>query len=216
MSTTTRLGTRPASDWRRFSACRDTDLDTLFSDKKGTQERVQGICRGCPVRTSCLVDVLDYEADNCMRWAVVGGLTTVQRRALRCEALLGNRPNLAQARQLASPRWASVMMPLRYRGLSPVELSAELRRHSIIATPVTVRLAVWWAGGKGGVVPRRGPGDERHLWELVRDHCREVAEELRRLGAGKQDVAAYLGVSEDSLAKAITAWRAADVEQVAA
>jgi hypothetical protein len=81
---------------------------------------------------------------------------------------------------------------------------------------VTVRLAVWWAGGKGGVVPRRGPGDERHLWELVRDHCREVAEELRRLGAGKQDVAAYLGVSEDSLAKAITAWRAADVEQVAA
>jgi hypothetical protein len=219
MSATTRLGTTLASNWRTSAACQGIDLDTVFSDQARPQKRVQGICRSCPVRGICLTDVLDYEADNCMRWGVVGGLTTVQRRALRCELLLGNRPDLRQARELASPSWASVMMPLRQRGLSPSEMAAELRGRRVLATPVTVRLAVWWAGGKGGVVPRRGPGDTRQLWEMVRDHCREVVDRLRSMGVGNRDVAAYLLVSEDALRRAITAWRAQDAaiaEEVAA
>lgn len=218
MSTPTRLGTTSASDWRTSAACQGIDLDTMFSDQTGTQKRVQGICRRCPVRTSCLADILSYEEDSYMRWGVVGGLTTVQRRALRCEALLGNRPDLGQARQLASPAMASVMMPLRQRGLSPDRIAVELRRHRVIASPVTVRLAVWWAGGKGGIVPRRGPGDNRQLWELVRDHCREIVLRLRGMGVGNRDAAAYLLVSEDALSRSITVWRAEDAaaEEVAA
>jgi hypothetical protein len=105
------------------------------------------------------------------------------------------------------------MMPLRQRGLSPQEMAVELRKHSVLASPVTVRLAVWWAGGKGGVVPRRGPGDTRYLWELVRDECRDIVFRLRDAGVGNRDVAAYLLVSEDALRRAITDWRRAEAGQ---
>ncbi|GAA3591010.1 WhiB family transcriptional regulator [Streptomyces osmaniensis] len=206
-----------AKTWRDSAACQGCDVEEFFDDRTGTQERIQGICRGCPVRVQCLDDTLEYEGGSYMRWGVVGGLTTVQRRALRCEALLGHRPNLRQARQLASPAWASRMMPLRQRGLSPQEMAVELRKHHVIASPVTVRLAVWWAGGKGGIVPRRQPGDRRHTWEIVRDGCQDIVFQLREMGVGNRDVAAYLLVSEDALGRAITAWRKAGLlEEVAA
>jgi hypothetical protein len=214
MTAPTRHPTKPASDWRTSAACQGVDLETLFSDKTRTQERVQGICRRCPVRATCLSDVLRYEADS-YRWGVVGGLTTVQRRALRCEALLGNRPNLKQARELASPAWASRMMPLRQRGLSPQEIAVELRGHRLLVSPVTVRVAVWWAGGKASVMPRRGNGDDRQLWELVRDECRDIVVRLRDMEVGNRDIAAYLQVSEDALSRAITAWRVQDAAAVA-
>ncbi|MFJ7297608.1 WhiB family transcriptional regulator [Streptomyces collinus] len=216
-STSTRRPTTPAANWRDYAVCREVDDDLFFVDNPGTQQRVQGVCRGCPVRVACLDDAIRYEAASYMRWGVVGGLTTLQRRALRCEALLGNQPNLKQARELASPRWSARMAPLRYRGLTPEQMVVELRtKHSLIVSAVTVRLAVWWAGGKGGVLPRRGPGDERFLWELVRDEARDVVFELRGLGAGNRDVAAYLQVSEDALGKAIHAWRREATEEVAA
>ena len=104
-------------------------------------------------------------------------------------------------------------MPLRQRGLSPVQVAVELRRHDVVATPVTVRVAMWWAGGKGGLLPRRGPGDSRFLWQLVRDECQDVVYRLRGLGVGNRDVAAYLQVSEDALSRAITAWRAEAAEK---
>lgn len=217
MSTTTCLLTRPASNWRDQAVCREVDDELFFVDNPGTQQRVQGVCRGCPVRVECLDDAIAYEASSYMRWGVVGGLTTIQRRALRCEGLLGNRPNLRQARELSSPRWTARMAPLRYRGLTPEQMAVELRhKHSLLVAPVTVRLAVWWMGGKGGVLPRRGPGDGRHLWELVRDEARDVVYELRGLGAGNRDIAAYLQVSEDALGKAIHAWRAEAREEAAA
>jgi WhiB family redox-sensing transcriptional regulator len=209
MTAPTCRATKPASDWRTSAACQGVDLDTLFSDQTRTQERVQSICRRCPVRAICLTDAVAYEVDS-YRWGVVGGLTTVQRRALRCEALLGNQPNLKQARELASPAWASRMMPLRQRGLSPQEIAVELRGHRLLVSPVTVRLAVWWAGGKGSVMPRRGHGDTRQLWELVRDECRDIVVRLRGLEVGVRDIAAYLQVSEDALSRAMTAWRAQD------
>ncbi|MFD9004461.1 WhiB family transcriptional regulator [Streptomyces sp. NPDC059582] len=219
-TTTTRRVTTAAAtarNWRDSAACQGCDIEEFFSEKPGTQKRIQGICRGCPVRMNCLDDAIDYEQSSYMRWGVVGGLTTVQRRALRCEILLGNLPNLLQARQMASPAWASQMMPLRQRGLNPEQMSVELRSQGVLVSPVTVRVAVWWAGGKAGVVPRRSPGDTRQLWELVRDHCQEAVYGLRDLGVGNRDVAAYLLVSEDTLGLAITAWnrmaKAAEIGQ---
>jgi hypothetical protein len=202
-------------DWRESAACQGIDLDTTFSDSPGTQKRVQGICRGCPVRMTCLSDGLAYEQSSYMRWGVVGGLTTVQRRALRVEALLGGWPDLRQARTLASPVWASKMMPLRQRGLTPAQMVMELRKHDVIASAVTVRLAVWWAGGKGGLLPRRANGDSRAVWEIVRDECRDVVMKLREMGAGNRDIAAYLQVCEDYLAKAVQAWKAQDEAEMA-
>lgn len=221
MTTRTRLSTKPATpnlNWRERAACQGHDTEMFFVEAPGTQTRMQGVCRGCPVMVQCLVDVTRYESASYMRWGVVGGLTTVQRRALRCEVLLGNRPDLRQARVLASPVWASVMMPLRHRGASPAEMAVELRAHDVLASAVTVRLAVWWAGGKGSVMPRRAPGDRRLLWQQVRDECRDVVVQLRELGVGNRDVAAYLQVSEDALERASSSWRraAAAAEGVAA
>lgn len=213
MTTTTRHDTTSASlfarDWRTSAACQGCDLEEFFKDQNRTQERVQRICRGCPVRSECLADAVAYERDS-YRWGVVGGLTTIQRRALRCEELLGNVPNLRQARMLASPVWASRMMRLRLRGLTPAQIAVELRGHRVIASAVTVRVAVWWAGGKGGVMPLRGSGNGRQLWELVRDECRDVVDALQGLGAGSRDIAAYLQVSTDALSKAMTAWNKAE------
>lgn len=210
MTTTTGRDTTPAANpknWRASAACQGCDLEEFFDDRTGTQQRIQTICRGCPVRDHCLSDALGYEQAS-YRWGVVGGLTELQRRALRCEALLGHQPNIKQARILASPAWASRMVPLRQRGLSPAEIAVELRKHDVLATAVTVRVAVWWAGGKGGVLPRRSPGDGRAVWELVRDECRDVVYQLRDLGAGNKDVAAYLQITKDALERAIHAWRA--------
>jgi hypothetical protein len=219
MTTPTRHARKLAArsiDWRDSAACQGIDEKVVFSDSPGTQKRVQGICRGCLVRTTCLSDVLEYEQSSYMRWGVVGGLTTVQRRALRVEALLGAAPDLRQARMLASPVWASRMMPLRQRGLTPAQMVVELRKHDVIASAVTVRLAVWWAGGKGGILPRRGNGDSRVLWEIVRDECRDVVEQLRTMGVGNRDIAAYLQVCEDYLGKAVHAWKIQDATEVAA
>jgi hypothetical protein len=91
----------------------------------------------------------------------------------------------------------------------------ELRGHRLLVSPVTVRVAVWWAGGKGSVMPRRGHGDVRQLWELVRDECRDIVVRLRDLEVGNRDIAAYLQVSEDALSRAITAWRVQDAAAVA-
>jgi hypothetical protein len=219
MNTPTRHARKRAArsiDWRDSSGCQGVDTETMFSDSPGTQKRVQGICRGCPVRTTCLSDALEYEQSSYMLWGVVGGLTTVQRRALRVEALLGADPDLRQARVLASPEWSSRMMPLRQRGLTPAQMVVELQKYDVLALPVTVRLAVWWAGGKGGILPRRGNGDTRALWEIVRDESRDVVTQLREMGVGNRDIAAYLQVCEDYLGKAVRAWNVQGAAEQAA
>jgi hypothetical protein len=220
MSTMTRRATNPAAlapDWRVSAACSGTDVEDFFSDSAAAQAYAQRVCQRCPVRRICLTDAVGYEHDGYMLWGVVGGLTSTQRRALRCEAFLGNRPNLRQAHVLASPKVAGVLRPVLDW---PADLVAgELRKHGLLASPVTVRVALWWAGGKGGVLGPRQEGDGRYLWERVRDESREVVEQLRGMGFGRRDVAAYLMVSEDAIGKAVHAWRAGDaaiVEGVAA
>ncbi|MEU7338647.1 WhiB family transcriptional regulator [Streptomyces sp. NPDC007074] len=209
MTTTTGRATTGAAlpaGWRTSSACQGIDTDTLFSDNARIQTKVQGICRGCRVRTTCLTDITSYEQDGYMVWGVAGGLTTVQRRALRVERLLGNVPNLEQARLLASPKWAGLMAGMRDWPAAAV--AAELRKRQVLVTPVTVRLALWWTGGNGGVLLPKQDGDRRHTWERVRDESQDTVDRLRELGLGNRDVAAYLMVSEDALSRAITVWRA--------
>ena len=214
MTTTTRLASRAASpnrDWRTSASCRGLDDEELFSDRPSMQARMQKVCHYCPVRVTCLQNALQAESGEYMLWHVVGGLTDTQRRALRVEALLGNRPNLAQAHKLTRPVFAEFM---RERETWPADaVAADLRQHDIIAAPVTVRLALWWTGFQAGLQP---VGDVRSPAVWVRQDCKELAGRLRELGAAHYDIAAYLGVSRDALDRASKVWRTQDRMGVAA
>jgi hypothetical protein len=205
------LGTL-SRDWRTRAACQGTDLEAFFSDAADTQRQALGVCRRCPVRVTCLQDAMGWsESSDYTLVGVAGGLTSVQRRALRCELLLGGRADLAQARLLASYRWAAVIGPLREW---PADLvAAELRKYGVLASDTTVRLALWWTGAKATVLRPKTDGDSRVLWERVRDECEDLVGRLRQLGLGNRDVAAYLGVSEDGLARAVWVWRRRSEQQ---
>ncbi|MBJ6623544.1 WhiB family transcriptional regulator [Streptomyces sp. DHE17-7] len=197
----------PPIDWRERAACQGTDLEAFFSDTVDSQRAALAVCRRCPMTATCLRDAMDYQGSSEYDLTgVVGGLTAVQRRALRVELLLGNRPDLGQARLLASFRWAAVVGPVRDW---PADLVAkELRKYGVLATPVTVRVALWWTGAKATVLRPRQPGDRRSQWERVRDECEDLVARLRDRGFGNRDVAAYLGISEDGLSRAVYVWRA--------
>lgn len=201
-------------DWRDAASCRGIDDKELFSDRPTVQTKMQRICGRCPVRARCLTNAINLEADDYMVWHVMGGLTETQRRALRVEAMLGNQPNLQQAQKLTLPVFAPFMKA--WRNWPAERVAAELRRHQILATPVTVRVALWWTGGRGSLLPPRQPGDRRVTWEIVRDEYQETVEQLRGMGVFAPDVAAYLGVARDSLEKATRSWRAATGEGVRA
>jgi lambda repressor-like predicted transcriptional regulator len=209
MSTITRHARTAAapSQWRLSAACQGIDIEAIFSERTRDQEQVQWICRGCPVRARCLKDVTRYEESSYMVWGVVGGLTHLQRRALRVEALLGNRPNLEQARKLAAPQFAGFMHEWRDW---PADVVAEqLRKHGVIAAPVTVRVALWWTGAKATLLRPKAPDDRRLMWQQVRDECQDVVAQLREMGLSVADVAAYLGVSHYQVEQAQKAWNEA-------
>ena len=65
--------------WMRRSACRDRDPGMFFpADERSTQE-AKSVCRECPVRDHCLA----YAVDNRITDGVWGGLSELERRALR-------------------------------------------------------------------------------------------------------------------------------------
>lgn len=213
MTTMTRRAPTPAAphpgDWSSRGLCRQTDPEAFYADDSATLKRASAVCRGCPVKVECLLDILGYETSQDGHWGIVGGLTSLQRRALRVEALLGNVPNLEQARELAAPRWAGFLYRVREW---PADLVAvELRTHGVIATAVTVRVALWWSGAKASTIRPKAANDRRYLWERVRDESQDIVAQLRGMDVAVRDVAAYLGVSEDAVARAGTAWRAGAV-----
>lgn len=203
--------------WREHAACAGSNADDFFSDTPGTQRRVRSICHNkCPALVRCLTTILEVEGERGYKWGVHGGLTADQRRALRCEAILGNVPDLAQARMLTSLKWRHVLYPMRYRGANPAEMAQELEAYGLSVSPVTVRIAVWWLGGRAPVMPRRGAGDRRPDWQMIRDECRTVVLQLRDGGATGYDIAAYLNVRRGAVEEAVRSWNkaacAADAE----
>ncbi|MGW8702859.1 WhiB family transcriptional regulator [Streptomyces eurythermus] len=221
MTATTRLLTRPASPatrriakpWRTSAACRPLDLDLVFSDRSSDQAQVQGTCRACPVRARCLTDAVDYEKPQHRLYGVAGGLTPVQRGALRVHTLLGEYPDLGQARMLSAPRFAAVLHG--WRGWPPNVIAEQLRRNGVIATAVTVRVALWWTGAKGSLLGSASAGDERLMWERVRDDHRQVVEDLLGLGLARRNVALFLGTSDEQVKSAVAAWRRQDKKTAA-
>jgi WhiB family redox-sensing transcriptional regulator len=70
--------------WREFAACLAEDPDLFFPEGSGPASQAQAaeakaICRGCPVRKSCLQWALRVGLQH----GVWGGLTVDERTALR-------------------------------------------------------------------------------------------------------------------------------------
>jgi WhiB family redox-sensing transcriptional regulator len=70
----------PAPMWRNEAACTGLAPD-VFYPPPGQADAAKRVCRGCPVRTPCLVDVLGWESSG-RRHGVVGGLTPTERDRL--------------------------------------------------------------------------------------------------------------------------------------
>jgi WhiB family redox-sensing transcriptional regulator len=70
-------------DWHHHAACQDQDPELFFADPSDTQQiqTAKQICAGCPVRSACLADVMDWEQPS-SRYGVVGGLSAQERRQL--------------------------------------------------------------------------------------------------------------------------------------
>ncbi|MFD8839789.1 WhiB family transcriptional regulator [Streptomyces griseofuscus] len=216
-ATNTRHATTPATasrNWRSSASCQGIDEDAIFSTRPTVQAKVQGICRGCPVRAVCLQNMVRVEGDDYLVWGVAGGLTDMQRRALRTEMLLGNVPNLEQAELLTRPWFAQFMRD--WRAWPPETVAAELRKHNMLASPVTVRLALWWTGAHAGLIGPRASEDARSDWMVVRDEHRATVRRLRAMDVPNVDVAAYLGVAKDAVERAVRAWRLAQGREVQA
>ncbi|MFF4409889.1 WhiB family transcriptional regulator [Streptomyces sp. NPDC001404] len=193
-------------------ACRrpDTDQD-FFGAGPAAETRARAVCLGCPVLVQCLRkrSLVDLDSDV---WGVLGGLSADQRRALSVAEQLGERPELRTARTLLTPRWRYRLHNLRVSGQTPERIAQVLRQEGLELNPVTVRVAVWWSGGAGGLMARRARGDQRPLWKRVRDDHADVILQLRNRGTRQVDIAAYLGVHINTYVRAIQSLEARRTE----
>lgn len=67
--------------WHPRAACRGEDRELFFPRPGEVALKARSICGRCPVQTECLTYGLKYE-----RFGIYGGLTPLERRALRREA----------------------------------------------------------------------------------------------------------------------------------
>lgn len=72
--------------WREDAACLNAATEIFFPSGRGTGEErwdaAKAICVNCTVRKQCLSLVIDLEEHD-DRWGVFGGLSPMERRALR-------------------------------------------------------------------------------------------------------------------------------------
>lgn len=76
-------------DWRRRARCSTSDPEIFFPidpDRQDLTAPALTVCRSCPVRASCLADVMATE-DPARRWGVTGVTTPADRSALHRRVL---------------------------------------------------------------------------------------------------------------------------------
>ena len=103
------------TDWSERAACKGTDPDELFVFG-AAQHRAKLICRGCPVRTECLADALDYRIE----FGVWGGMTERER-----SALLRRRPDVTS--------WRDLLETARDQYESAGTVAAAIRSSTVVA-----------------------------------------------------------------------------------
>jgi hypothetical protein len=96
MTATTRLPSRPASDWRASAACAQVDPELFHpvgqprSVRRQTKQ-AKAVCAGCPVVERCLQWALETKQDS----GVLGGLSEEERIKLH-----GRRPRRRKVGEL--------------------------------------------------------------------------------------------------------------------
>ncbi|WP_228981381.1 WhiB family transcriptional regulator [Streptomyces sp. DH12] len=188
--------TRAAYDWQDAAVCRQTDSDLFFSDAYRDQDTARKMCVGCPALLECLTTTLGDERKmpSGYRFGIAGGLRADQRRALHWETVLHGGPDIDQAAELSHGR-SGFRFAEVWRSCGSLEAVADrLAQDGTVVDLSTVRLAVWWQGGRSPRVAPRGPSDPTEGARLARDYA-DVLYELSGRGAPRADMAAYLGVS---------------------
>jgi WhiB family redox-sensing transcriptional regulator len=74
------------SSWRGQAACAGTDPELFYPVGTGARvaaqiDRAKQVCAGCPVRETCLADVMASESPG-SRWGVIGGRSAAERSAM--------------------------------------------------------------------------------------------------------------------------------------
>jgi hypothetical protein len=189
----------PSRDWK--APCR-VDPEPFFEQSRRVQDATRSYCRACPELARCTAAVMETDSHSSDRWSMTAGLDPTQRLALVWEQRLrGHGPDLDIARMLLKPVWQYRLHPLRCAGLHPDEIAESLRVDGLITDGLTVRLALWWLGGKGGLVTWRSKDGRVEL--LAAKH-QDVITRLRGLGAIHADIAAYLGAEFKYVTRAVT------------
>ena len=70
---------RFAARWRELAACRGAGLNLFFPERGESAGPARRVCAACPVREPCL----DYAISNRITHGIWGGLSELERRALR-------------------------------------------------------------------------------------------------------------------------------------
>ncbi|MFD8075851.1 WhiB family transcriptional regulator [Streptomyces sp. NPDC059718] len=83
------------AEWERRAACIGEDIEVFFPEAagRGHDHYAKNICRGCPVRTECLIDALENEGGSQAVWhrhGIRGGMTPRERVGLDSSALALN------------------------------------------------------------------------------------------------------------------------------
>jgi WhiB family redox-sensing transcriptional regulator len=143
MTTTTRLGTKPASDWRNLAACRKVDPDLFFPigenmAARRQAEEAKAHCRPCPVREKCLEWALKARQDA----GVWGGMSEPERRAIHGRYGAGywaQRPRGIAAQMYDTRR--NELVALVEQGLSPKDIAVAMKTNAQTVNRLLERLA---------------------------------------------------------------------------
>ena len=87
---------QPRFDWRLSAACRDLDPDLFFpigtaGPAVAQVAEAKRVCLTCPVRKHCLAWAVRHYQD----YGIWGGMTELERKALRTAASVQQRQRLA-------------------------------------------------------------------------------------------------------------------------
>ena len=80
-------------DWRVNSSCSHLDPEIFFPDKDEDLRLVRAVCANCPVRIDCL----QFALSENVRDGIWGGMTGIERHALRKQQQRRYRDNLRKA-----------------------------------------------------------------------------------------------------------------------
>ncbi|MCZ0983874.1 WhiB family transcriptional regulator [Streptomyces diastatochromogenes] len=202
--------TAPAdpANWSRRSTCTADTAEDFFGTSAAAEARARAVCLSCPVRAQCLAarSTLDPGAQG---GGVIGGLNATQRRVLELAERLGERPDLDRATELLTPRWRYRLHHLRSVGSTPGRIAEVLTGEGIEVDAVTVRVALWWTGASGKLLPRRASADRRPQWRRVLEGHSDTILRLLAHGASQPDGADYLGIGIGTYSRVVQELKAA-------